>query len=228
MTPSLALVLALLGPASAQEDAAQRAVELYMRGDYAGASAAYAAAYEADANPDDLWGWAQSERRAGNCTRAVELYSEYATLPISEAAQEAAAKNARRCGGELVYTELPPAPVVAPESPPAPQPSPETSDRWRTDALGLTLVSAGGALGIATLVLAADSGQQRRLAEDADIEAQYARKTERAIKTRTAAVVCGVIATAAITAGAVRLFMVSRSTDKKNAATWIPGRGVAF
>lgn len=107
MTPSLALVLALLGPASAGDEA-QRAIDLYTLGNYAQASAAYAAAYEADPNPDYLWGWAQSERRAGNCGRAVELYREYASLSVSEAAQEAAAKNARRCGEDLTQTEHPP------------------------------------------------------------------------------------------------------------------------
>lgn len=77
-------------------------------------------------------------------------------------------------------------------------------------------------------MLAADSGQQRRLAEDTNIEAQYARKVDRAAKTRTAAVVSGVIATAFLTAGVVRLTLLSRPTQQKNAATWIPGRGVAF
>lgn len=226
MTPSFALVVALLGPASA-EDAAQRAVDLYTRGDFAEASAAYAAAYEADANPDHLYGWAQSERRAGNCARAVTLYREYAALPVSEAAKEAAAKNALRCGEDIAQTDQPPPPAaVDPE--PTPEPAPGRSDRWRSDVPGLTLVTAGAAVGIATLVLAADSAQQQRLAEDADIEAQYARKTDRAAMTRTAAMICGVVATAAVTAGVVRLVLVGRPRKPKNAAAWIPGRGVRF
>jgi len=226
MTPSFALVLALLGPASA-DDEAQRAVDLYTLGDFAEASAAYAAAYEADPNPDYLYGWAQSERRAGNCARAVTLYREYASLPVSEAAKEAAAKNALRCGEDLAQTEQPPAPAAV-DAAPAHEPSAARSDRWRRDVLGLTLVTAGGAVGIATLVLAADSAQQQRLAEDANIEAQYARKADRATMTRTAAVVCGAVAAAAVTAGVVRLIVVSRGRKPKNAATWIPGRGVRF
>lgn len=228
MTPSFALVLALLSPASAEDDA-QRAVDLYTLGDYAEASAAYAAAYGADPNPDYLYGWAQSERRAGNCARAVTLYREYASLPVSDAAKDAAAKNARRCGEGLTEAEHPPPPVVvSPDPAPKAEPAPRGSDRWRRDALGLTLVAVGGATAVATLVLAVDSAQQGRLAGEADVEAQYARKTERATKTGTAALVCGVVATAAVTAGVVRLVLVNRVRERTNAATWTPGRGVRF
>ncbi|MGH1346071.1 MAG: hypothetical protein ACRBN8_31190 [Nannocystales bacterium] len=226
MTPAFALVLALLSPGAA-EDEAQRALDLYTLGDYAEASAAYAAAYEADPNPDYLYGWAQSERRAGNCTRAVTLYREYAALPVSDAAKDAAAKNALRCGEDLEQTEQPPPPAAV-DPTPAPDSTLKRSERWRSDGLGLTLVTVGGAAGIATLVLAADSAQQRRLAEDADLEAQYARKVERSGKTRTGAVVCGVLATAAITAGVVRLILVSGVGKRENATAWTPGRGARF
>ena len=177
MTPSLALVLTLLDPKEAAE-LAHRADRLYAEEKFGEASAVYAEAFEADENPDYLYGWAQSERRAGNCVRAVELYRDYAELPISEAAREFAAKNAKRCGGDLEDTAEPPPPVVEPTPAPAGKSRRrrENDEAWRSDALGLGLVAGGSALGIAAVVLGVDSQQQWRLAESAELEATYARK----------------------------------------------------
>ncbi len=221
-------------PMSAEEHAA-RADALYAREEFAEASVAYATAYKADPNPNYLYGWAQAERRAGNCAHAVDLYREYVSLDVSEEAREVAAKNVRRCGGDIepqtptTETTRPPPPTLVTD--PQTDPSPPTDDperSWRSDPLGLALVSGGGALGVASLVLAVDSAQQRRLADDADIEAQYARKLNRANKTRTAGIVCGSLAGVALVAGVVRLVLVSRSEEEKGATTWIPGRGVRF
>ncbi len=226
------VLAALLGqePLSAQEHAA-RADAQYGREEYAEASVSYATAYESDPNPVYLYGWAQAERRAGNCPQAVELYRQYAALDVSEAAREAAAKNARRCGGDIEAapaTSEPPLPAVVNTPPPA-EPAGDDVDRsWRDDPLGLALVAGGGALGVASLVLAVDSAQQRRLADSASIEAQYALKADRSAKTRTAGIVCGSLAGVALIAGVVRLALVSRSAERESAATWIPGRGVRF
>ena len=223
MTPSLALALSLLGPASAAE-AAEQADSLYVEGKYAEASAAYAEAYSSDPDPQYLYAWAQSERRAGNCPRAVELYREYASLPVSQDARDAAATNARRCG-EDINKPPPPRPTVEP------QPDPRTHRRarpkaWRKDAIGLSLIAGGGALGAAALVLAVDSRQQWRRADEATVETQYARNVDRAVRSRTAAVICGSVGGVAFAAGVVRLMTLDEK--KANTAAWIPGRGVRF
>jgi len=227
MTLSLALVLSMLGPAEAAE-LAHRADRLYAEEKFGEASAAYAEAFEADENPDYLYGWAQSERRAGNCIRAVELYRDYAELPVSEAAREAAAKNAKRCGGDIEETDTPPPPVVEPTPEHKPRRKRDNDEAWRSDALGLGLVTGGAALGIAAVVLAVDSQQQWRLAESAELEATYARKIERSNRTRTAAIVCGSVGAAALAVGAIRLFMVQNKEARARATAWQPGRGLRF
>ena len=223
MTPHLALALTLLDPDSAATMAAEADI-LYAEEKYAEASAAYADAYQDDPNPDYLYGWAQSERRAGNCTQAVELYREYASLPVSEAARDAAATNAKRCGGDIEAQPLPPLPQPAPEDKPRRK---REREAWRSDVIGLSLVAGGGALGVASLVLAVDSQQQWRLAEEAELEATYTKKIDRSNQTRTAAILCGSIGAVALVAGAIRLAVVDRN-DRERRLSWVPGRGVRF
>lgn len=223
MTPDLALVLTLLSPDAAAK-MAEEADILYAEEKYAEASAAYADAYQDDPNPDYLYGWAQSERRAGNCTQAVELYREYASLPVSEAARDAAATNAKRCGGDIEDEPEAPPPSDTPDKNPRRN---REREAWRSDVIGLSLVAGGGALGVASLVLAVDSQQQWRLAEDADIEATYSKKIDRSNQTRTAAIICGSIGAVALVAGAIRLAVVDRN-DRERRLSWTPGRGVRF
>ncbi|MCR9163251.1 MAG: hypothetical protein ACE37F_23475 [Nannocystaceae bacterium] len=224
MTLALALVFALLDPDAAAK-MAEEADILYAEEKFGQASAAYADAYQDDPNPDYLYGWAQSERRAGNCPQAIELYREYAALRVSEAARSAAATNAKRCGGDIERTPPPPTEATG-------RPEPQThrdSDReaWRSDAVGLSLVAGGGALGVASLVLAVHSQQQWRLAAEADLEATYARKIDRSRQTRTAAIICGSIGAVALVAGAIRLAVVDRN-DRERRLAWTLGRGVRF
>lgn len=223
MTPDLTLVLTLLNPDAAAK-MAEEADILYAEEKYAEASAAYADAYRDDPNPDYLYGWAQSERWAGNCVVAVELYREYATLAVSDDARDAAATNAKRCGGDIEDEPTPPQPAAPPDKEPR-----QTQEReaWRSDAIGLSLVAGGGALGVASLVLAADSQRQWRAAEDATIEATYAEKIARSNRTRTAAILCGSIGAAALVAGAIRLAVVDRN-DRERRLSWRPGRGLRF
>lgn len=222
MTPDLALVLTLLNPNGAAK-MAEEADILYAEEKFAEASAAYADAYQDDPNPDYLYGWAQSERRAGNCPQAVELYREYASLPVSEAARDAAATNAKRCGGDIEAPLTPPLPTATPKD----EPRHKNREAWRSDVIGLSLVAGGGALGVASLVLAVDSQQQWRLAEEADLEATYAKKIDRSNQTRTAAIICGSIGAVAMVAGAIRLAVVDRN-DRERRLSWTPGRGVRF
>ena len=226
MTALLALVFSLLGPEEAAE-LAHRADSLYAEEKFGEASAAYAEAFEAYENPDYLYGWAQSERRAGNCIRAVELYRDYAALPVSEAARDAAAKNAKRCGADIEDPSGPPPPLVEPKPDHESRHRRSNDEVWRSDALGLGLVTGGAALGIAAVVLAVDSQQQWRLAEDAELEATYVRKIERSSRTRTAAIVCGSVGVAALAAGVIRLVAL-RNRARREATAWSFGRGVRF
>lgn len=221
MTSSSIALLACLALAPAGDSAAARAEvhadqadQLYAQGFFSEASAAFATAFETDPDPVYLYGWAQSERRAGNCPRAVELYREYAQLDVSDAAIEAAEKNARRCGGSLqapsgVAFEPGPAP---PPPPPVPPDDRAASPPWYRDRLGWSLVGSGVALGIVATGVGISSAVQRTRADDADLEVDYARATERADRRSTAAIVIGSVGGLLTVAGIVRWAIVAART----------------
>lgn len=238
MSPSLlllaALPLALVAPESAADHAAL-ADRQYADGFYAAASASYASAFELEPLPEYLYGWAQSERRAGNCPRAVELYREYVTQDVSEAGREAAQKNALRCGVNL---DEPVAPQPPPE-PRDPDPPPTTdelpSDSWKQDAPAISLLATGGAIAIVAGVLGGGARNQRRRAERADVEADYAVHIERSTRLRTGAIVCATIGGAAIVGGIVRYVLVARANRQSTESGlrvsrvgWRPGVGFRF
>lgn len=229
-----ALPLALVAPESAADHAAL-ADRHYADGFYAAASASYASAFELEPLPEYLYGWAQSERRAGNCPRAVELYREYVTQDVSEAGREAAQKNALRCGVNL---DEPVAPEPPPE-PPDPDPPPTTdelpSDSWKQDAPAISLLATGGAIAIVAGVLGGSARNQRRRAERADVEADYAVHIERSTRMRTGAIVCATIGGAAIVGGIVRYVLVARTNRQTTESGlrvsrmgWRPGVGFRF
>ncbi|MEM6990119.1 MAG: hypothetical protein AAF721_06470 [Myxococcota bacterium] len=199
-----------IAPESAEEHAAL-AEQHYVDGFYAEASSAYAAAFSLDEDPVYLYGWAQSERRAGNCPRAVELYRQYAAMDVSEVAREAASKNAQRCGATLTPAPTPtpePAPEVdEPEDTP-PAESPEAQP-FR-DVPTITLLATGGAVGAVALVVGLSSRQQRRLSQEAEVEADYATRIERSDRLRSAAIVTASVAGAAVIGAVVRYLVVTR------------------
>lgn len=84
-----------------------RGVELYQREDFRAAASSFGKAYELDPRPPTLYAWAQAERQADNCVKAVELYQKFlAGNPLprdAEAAQQ---------GIELCAAMTAPVPVV--------------------------------------------------------------------------------------------------------------------
>ena len=235
-----ALPLALNAPETAADHAAV-ADRQYADGFFAAASASYASAFELEPLPEYLYGWAQSERRAGNCPRAVELYREYVAQDVSEAAREAAQKNALRCGANLDEPVTPaPAPEPAPEPEPEPDPTAGTADEvpstsWKQDAPAISLLATGGAIAIVAGVLGGSARNQRRRAERADVEADYAVHIERSTRLRTGAIVCATIGSAAIVGGIVRYVLVARANRQTTESGlrvsrvgWRPGVGFRF
>lgn len=65
-------------------------LERFRQRDYAAASRDFEAAYSADPQPQLLYAWAQSERLAGRCSRARELFSRFLAYPVSDAQASAA------------------------------------------------------------------------------------------------------------------------------------------
>ena len=83
-----------------QSDAAEhreRGVEMYKAGDYQAAAVEFSTAYEIEPEPNTLFAWAQSERRAGECREAVRLYRLFLSLEPSAADARAARLGIKRC-----------------------------------------------------------------------------------------------------------------------------------
>lgn len=105
----------------------------FERNDYAAASRAFAAGYELENWNGFLFAWAQSERKAGNCDKAVSLYSRFIATKPGDTATEHALGWIKACGGTYVEpppepppsTPEPPSKPVAPASPPVEPPRPQ-------------------------------------------------------------------------------------------------------
>lgn len=141
-------------------------------------------AYELDPKPVYLYPWAQSERARGNCRKALELYRKFLESDPSKKAAADAKDNIVRCLEDLESEpepedpdgELPgdggeegseggeqPDPIEEqdPEGPDIgvvpDDGGDDSSDAWKRDVVGWTLVGAGGASLIAGGVLIAVS-----------------------------------------------------------------------
>ncbi len=87
----------------------------FKRGEFAAASRAFAAGYEVEKWNGFLFAWAQAERKAGNCEKAIQLYSRFIFTKPSEEATGHALGWIKECGG--TYVEPPPEPVKPPIEP---------------------------------------------------------------------------------------------------------------
>jgi len=189
----------------------------FQRGDYAAASRAFAAGYEIEKWNGFLFAWAQSERVAGDCKKAVELYSRFIATDPEPAAREHALGWIRQCGSEYVPPEPVDKPVDKPvdtpvtprRPPPPPTPAPAPESRFPHTlalVLGASAVASGG-VGIGFYVGARrDFRRADRAVDYVDVAAAEQRGERRLWGARIA----GGIAVALATAAVVR-FVVHRS-----------------
>ena len=122
-----------------------RALKLYNDKDFAGAAAEFEKAYEIDPRFDIKFAWAQAERLAGNCPKAIELYQELRAEPnLTDDDQRALLEGLERCDfGKKPEPEPEPEPEPQIQPPPAaPPPAPEGSP-WYTDPIGDALLITG-------------------------------------------------------------------------------------
>jgi tetratricopeptide (TPR) repeat protein len=214
----LALAFAPVAPLAAAQPAADAEVERgdaqYAAGHYAEAAAAFAEAHARSGEPSTLYRWAQAERRSGNCAVALQLYERYLrTEDLAPANAEAARKNMARCG----HVEAPAEPDVAAAGPPSDDHDDDVPRRgaWLADPLAVSLVSAGGAGVVVSLVLGIQSESRRRRANEAAIEADYVRDAERAQSLRVAAGIVGGISAALVVGGIVRWGLLRRRAQPR-------------
>jgi tetratricopeptide (TPR) repeat protein len=158
----------------------QRAQRHFDGEQYAEAIPELKAAYALEPDPLLLYAWAQAERLAGNCARAIELYRKFlATGPTPQQAR-LAETNVVDCEASLGRAVPPPPPAVTPEpaaeDPKAHQPDgpPKQGPRpWHRDWLGGTLVGVGGATAVAGTIVFALGRRQGANAPDARNEQDY-------------------------------------------------------
>lgn len=100
-------ILLVVGSAVAEEavkgNHLKRGMELYEQEKFAQAAGEFEKAYDDEPRSDLLFAWAQSERRAGNCTEAAQLYRRYmaqARRRREIRAARTALKKCRQAGGE--------------------------------------------------------------------------------------------------------------------------------
>lgn len=129
-----------------------RGLKLFNDKDFAGSAEQFSRAYEIDERFDIMFAWAQAERLAGNCTKAVELYTELRKVPdLSDDDQRALLEGLERCDA-MSKPDPPPDKEIKPDpppdreiAPPAPQPLPPPPEGspWYKDPIGDALLVSG-------------------------------------------------------------------------------------
>lgn len=151
-----AIVLAAARPAAAGDEPDTPDGKAYFadgtsafeRGDYAAASRAFSAGYDHEKWSGFLFAWAQAERSAGNCTKAVELYSKFIWTKPPDEVRDHALGWITECHGEFIRQPPEPKPDIK-SPPPKPPPSPEQPGFQHKLALGLA-IGAVASLAVAT------------------------------------------------------------------------------
>lgn len=136
------------------EDPAARAGELFKRGRFADAAAAFSEAYAKTGDPALLFGRAQALRRAGNCKAAIEVFGEFIAAGPPEPDVREAEAVIEDCKQILGEDAADPDPDVQPPPPippvdDEPQPQPRGRTKWWRDPAGGVLLGSG--LGVAAI-----------------------------------------------------------------------------
>lgn len=168
MSPAIAIVLAALAPSAAGSlpgpeveatttghaepaepaDAAVRAGELFERGEFEQAAAAFEEAYARTGDPALLFGRAQALRRAGNCGAAIEVFEAFIATSPPEPDVQAARDVIEACRSILGEDATANATAPTPEPIREPEPVPPPRPRWPRDVAGGTLLGSGLAVAV--------------------------------------------------------------------------------
>jgi tetratricopeptide (TPR) repeat protein len=231
-----AIVLALAAPAVADglgvpekaKTLAEQGRALHDAGDYAGAIAAYNAAYVLAPRPGLLFNIAQAYRLSGDCDDAAFMYRRYLETNPEPNARQVAEQNlevADKCGHgglKIAMPTPPPTPAVTP--PRDPPPPPPVQEHTEKHLGAFALVAGVGALAVA-------GGFAYDAHETADrVSAAYATGTvstnlsqedARGHRSAVIATACGVAGGAAVITGAI-LYAIGRRSDERQHVTVAP------
>jgi tetratricopeptide (TPR) repeat protein len=238
--PTAWLVAAVLlagPPPPPDETPLERAERAFMAGDYARASAGFAEAYAADPNPRFLYAQAQSERLAGNCPRALQLYDQFLRLdPAKESADDARANRTRcvdavpkaRAKAEPPPQGKPGEPATTSKAPKDTRDPPAPTGRpWYRDPWGGALVGSGlfvGGIGIGLLVSAARLDAE---APDAPNEGAYETTREDAVLRNQIGIGTTAFGGALVVGGIVRWAVVGARKSRR-VAVGFDGRALVL
>jgi tetratricopeptide (TPR) repeat protein len=222
--------VAAAAPSNSDAKAAfDRGVAAYSKGDFAGAAEALEQSYKFEPDPDTLFAWAQSERKAGHCDKALRLYDRLLKFELPEENKQAVHKNLEECKALLPAPTPPPTTVTAPVETPRPEPKhdvepahPESRPWWR-DPVGDALVGVGAiglGVGVSFLVSA------RSADSDAKATMNYFqfRSLENTANSRSKLGIAATASGAALIGAGIVWYATHRGSDRAVTA-WADGHG---
>ncbi|MEM7158769.1 MAG: hypothetical protein AAF799_38360 [Myxococcota bacterium] len=199
----------------------QRAQEHFNEQNFPAAIPELKAAYALEPNPMLLYAWAQAERLAGSCERAVALYRRFLDTNPSDEQRRLTEANLLDCEAEL------PEPPPATEEPGVEEPGieepvepidDEPQRPWYTDTVGGVLAGSGVAGIIGGGVLMGVARNRANEAPNAAVEDDYLAQSAEAQRLNTAGVVVLGIGAVLAVGGAVRYALVARKSSSGDQA----------
>lgn len=211
----------------------ERGQAAFAEGEYETAITELKAAYAIEEAPILLYAWAQAERLAGDCDRAIELYARFLATSPPEAQEEKARSNIEVCGGDPDAVYVPEEEEVAEPASDVPPPpaGPEESDEPEPEGpeiLGPALLGGGGAFALTGGILLGVGLSQGNRAVDADTQDDFVDQTDGARSLYTAGIVLIGVGAAIMVGGAVRMGIVGakkKNRDVAFAPVLLPGGG---
>jgi tetratricopeptide (TPR) repeat protein len=220
----------------------------YQRKDYTAAALAFAKSDYLEPDLETEYAWAQAERKAGNCNKAVQLYEKLLGNPTLPAANRTAVQQQLEECKAIIAAEKPEkSPEKPPEKPPAPavadksdppatpetpeRPAPATTLRaWWKEPVGGSLVTLGvlsGAVGGYFLYTGHTAEQQ---SSKADNFAKFTELRDKAVQRGAIGVIATATGGALLVGGVLWYALHSGGGEKRTRVTgWLApsGAGIA-
>ena len=191
-------------------------LERFYAEDFDGAAQAFADAYAIEPAGFLLYSWAQAERYAERCDKAITLFERFlATAPPDDEAAKAR-KSIVECGG-IPPAEAPTPPPArldppdepAPESPPPREPPPPRPPRVGF-IVGLSVAGVGALTGAAGALLLANGTRLRDTAPDASTQQAYLDQLDRGDRRQVGGIALVSVGAALLVGGVVTAIVTSR------------------
>lgn len=208
---------------SAAKQHLEAGLAAYRARDYETASREFEAAFAIRPDPSLLYSWAQAQRQANQCGKALELYRRYVDSKPSDSQVSAANAGIKLCEDTLANAKPEPKPEPAPKPI---EPRVEIVRRpWYSDRLGHSLVVGGVvALGIGSVFLVV-SGNSKQRAERAEFRDVYAEHLDSAKRQRSTGAIL-ITAGAALAASGVAVYVLRDRSSERRVAVGLALDGV--